>query len=162
MLLAPDGSGVSAPTFLRQSEIMSFDFKQHPTERVRLSTQMQRPDHAAARMAHFCSVLDGTSRDASRASAGGIERCRSSLFKSDAGLHLNISGRIEILGNKTPGRAPTLDSVAIFSQPLVAHHNSVTKSEPLHSFRFVTSLDEALCPLCVPRRPTLEKSREPD
>jgi hypothetical protein len=40
---------------------MSFDFKQHPTEQVRLSTQMQCPDHAAARTLQGFRCFDATS-----------------------------------------------------------------------------------------------------
>jgi hypothetical protein len=59
MLLAPDGVGFRRPNVFatRQCEIMSFDFKQHPTDRVRLSTRLQRPDHAAARTSQGFSVL---------------------------------------------------------------------------------------------------------
>src|ERR1700733_11330135 len=57
---------------------------------------------------------------------------------------------------------PTLECVAIFAQLLARHHTLVTKSEPLHSFRFVTSLDDALCATCAPHRPIREKRREPD
>jgi hypothetical protein len=40
---------------------MSFDFKQHPTEQVRLSTQMQCPDHAAPRTLQGFRCFDATS-----------------------------------------------------------------------------------------------------
>jgi hypothetical protein len=54
MLLAPERQwGFRCPHDFDNVKIMSFDFNQHPMERVRLSTQMQRPDHAAARTAQF-------------------------------------------------------------------------------------------------------------
>jgi hypothetical protein len=114
MLLAPERRwGFRCPHDFDNVKIMSFDFQQHPMERVRLSTQMQRtaPCCSANGVGFFgaSTVLPKIlakipakipAKVPPEKIAGGIARCHASSFGIDAGCRLSISGRIEISGNK--------------------------------------------------------------
>jgi hypothetical protein len=70
MLLAPKPQwGFRCPHDFDNVKIMSFDLRQHPMERVCLSTQMQRTDLVAARTVQFFDALTVLSEQSPEASS---------------------------------------------------------------------------------------------